>query len=150
MTTRLPRLPVDDHVRNPITGEPKNAVERRLDARRKEYPVSLLARQSMRPITEIVGWIKAGKLKGYLRGKSWFVPQEAMDRWRELVKTEPSQQQQQKESVASADYEPVAMVIPGVTVACICDDDGVSRFDLDPECPLYDSHLQLAEHKPLP
>lgn len=59
------------------------------DQRRKWYPVTLLAQQSLRTVNEIVGWIEDGKLSGFHGDNGWVVHRDQLPVWSELCKTEP-------------------------------------------------------------
>ena len=61
-----------------------------VDRRRKWYPVTLLAQQGLRTVEEIVGWIEAGKLRGFNGSNGWVVHRDQLPVWSELCKTEPS------------------------------------------------------------
>lgn len=54
------------------------------DKRRAWYPVGVLAAQSNRPVTEIVGWIESGELRGFHSSNGWLVHRDQLDTWREL------------------------------------------------------------------
>lgn len=60
------------------------------DKRRKWYPVDLLASQSMRPVSQIVGWLESGKLRGFNSSNGWIVHRDQLDVWRELCRTQPA------------------------------------------------------------
>lgn len=71
--------------RSPVATSSKKATPI-TDKRRKWYSVLLLAAQSSRSVDEIVGWIEAGELKGFLGRSGWVVHRDQLDVWRELCK----------------------------------------------------------------